>query len=98
MTRYSVVTPRKKVYQVCISETDTARARCAEGSADFLPPSPPGEKTTADQDQAGKSRTCNWARDGIDDDVVHIDRGPREIGKKNPKCLSENILNPLNLL
>jgi hypothetical protein len=26
MTRYSVLTPRKKVYQVCISETDTADA------------------------------------------------------------------------
>jgi hypothetical protein len=32
MTRYSVVTPRKKVYQVCISETDTARARWPEPS------------------------------------------------------------------
>jgi hypothetical protein len=55
MTSYSVVTPRKKVYQVCISETDTARALCSERSSDFLTASPPSEKTTASQDQAGQS-------------------------------------------
>jgi hypothetical protein len=64
MTRYSVVTPRKKVYQVCISETDTARARCPEPSSDFLTASPPGEKATARQDQAGQSGTGDGTGDG----------------------------------
>src|SRR5262245_1586535 len=64
MTRYSVVTPRKKVYQVCISETDTARARCPEPSSDFLPPSPPGEKAAARQDQAGQTRAGDGAGNG----------------------------------
>jgi hypothetical protein len=50
MPRYSVVTPRKKVYQVCISETDAGRARCSEPY--LLTASPPGEKTAASQDQA----------------------------------------------
>jgi hypothetical protein len=60
MIRYSVVTLRKKVYQVCISEIDTARARCPEPSGDFLTPSPPGEKkTTARQDQAGQTCACD---------------------------------------
>jgi hypothetical protein len=85
MTRYSVVTPRKKIYQVCISETDTARARCPEPSSDFLTASPPGEKTTARKDQARQSRTCNWTRDGIEDDVVHIGRARGRDIEKNPK-------------
>jgi hypothetical protein len=63
MTRYSVVMPRKKVYQVCISETDTGRARCPEPSSDFLTPSPPGEKATASQDQARQSRTDDGTGD-----------------------------------
>jgi hypothetical protein len=35
--------------------------RCAESSGAFLTPSPPAEKTTARQDQAGQSSTCDWA-------------------------------------
>jgi hypothetical protein len=64
MTRYSVVTPRKKAYQVCISEIDTARARGPEPSGDFLTASPPGEKATARQDQAEKEVQPSAAIEG----------------------------------
>jgi hypothetical protein len=46
-------------------------------SGDFLTPSPPGEKTTARQDQAGKSGTrdgtgnCNWLSIN---EVIHKDQ------------------------
>jgi hypothetical protein len=38
--------------------------RCAEGSGDFLPPSPPSEKATARQDQARQASTRDGAGDG----------------------------------
>jgi hypothetical protein len=37
--------------------------RCAESSGDLLPPSPPGEKATARQEQAGKASTGDGAGD-----------------------------------
>jgi hypothetical protein len=40
--------------------------RCAGCSGAFLPPSPPAEKATARQDQAGKSSTGNRAGDAAD--------------------------------
>jgi len=42
-----------------------------ESSGDLLPPSPPAEKATARQDQAGKSRTGDGAN--IEADVVDIE-------------------------
>jgi hypothetical protein len=37
-------------------------SRDAGCSGDLLPPSPPAEKTTASQDQAGKARRRRWGR------------------------------------
>ena len=34
------------------------------GSGDFLPPSPPGEKASARQDQTGEASARNWAGNG----------------------------------
>src|SRR5262245_61666722 len=44
----------KKIYQPAIAGCRERHVRCAEGSADFLTPSPPAKKkkTTARQDQA----------------------------------------------
>ncbi len=38
-------------------------ARWAACSGDLLPPSPPAEKATAREDQAGKASTGDWAGD-----------------------------------
>jgi len=43
------------------------RMRCARSSGDLLPPSPPAEKATARQDQAGKASTGDAARDTTGD-------------------------------
>jgi hypothetical protein len=40
------------------------RASCVRCSGDFLPPSPPAEKTTARQYQAGKASAGNWSGNG----------------------------------
>ena len=37
-------------------------ATCAESSGAFLPPSPPAEKATASQDQAGAGQHRRWDR------------------------------------
>ena len=39
---------------------------CAGSSGDLLPPSPPAEKATASQDQAGQTGTGDGAGDGCD--------------------------------
>jgi len=41
----------------------TTCADCAGSSGDLLPPSPPGEKATARQDQSGQSGTDDGAGD-----------------------------------
>jgi hypothetical protein len=38
---------------------------CVETLGDLLPPSPPAEKATARQDQAGKASTSDGAGDGV---------------------------------
>ena len=43
------------------------RAVWVESSGDFLPPSPPAEKATARQDQAGKASTSDWTGDTTGD-------------------------------
>jgi hypothetical protein len=51
---------------ICQSYVASCRERhvhCAEGSSDFLTPSPPAEKATACQDQARKASAYNGAGD-----------------------------------
>src|SRR4029450_9193271 len=58
----------------CVPPAD----RVASSSGDFLPPSPPAEKPTARQDQAGKSSTGDGTGDwcGIgSDDARKVARG-----------------------
>jgi hypothetical protein len=40
--------------------------RCAGCSGDFLPPSPPAEKATARQDQAGQASAGDGSRDSVE--------------------------------
>jgi hypothetical protein len=51
------------------------------GSGDLLPPSPPGEKATARQDQAGKTSTGDGAGDTTGDRriVVSLEATPRRV-------------------
>jgi hypothetical protein len=50
---------------VALARDPTLRfARRADASGDLLPPSPPAEKATARQDQAGQSGTGDGAGDG----------------------------------
>jgi len=54
------------------------------GSADLLPPSPPGEKATARQDQAGKSSTGDGAGDEARSSSI-ADLDARSLGRTRCK-------------
>jgi hypothetical protein len=69
-----------------LKRASASRPSGAESSGNLLPPSPPGEKATARQDQAGQPRT----RDGTGDCHCRRTHGPKEPRITKVPSLSES--------